>query len=304
MKTPKSSFGAPALPGRAAPLRLRRTTRPAVPGVLGDHRAAVRLRHLADDRQPEPGAGHRRGPRPSGRSDRRRAAGPRRRSPARGRAPAARRRRARPRPSRRRRSTCRRSRAGSRRHAPSGRDSRRRPWARAGRASHSTAGNRPRARSTVSSTSSSNWNSSFSAWAPPRASSSRPAMSPRISCDSRWRSSSRRRRCSGSSSMSPRRTSMFVCRLVSGVRSSCEASATKRRCVSSDSSSAASIVLNEAPSARELVVPALGDALARLARLGDPLGRGGQAAHRSERRARDDARRRQPRRRSRRARRG
>ncbi len=40
---------------------------------------------------------------------------------------------------------------------------------------------------------------------------------------------------------------MFVCRLVSGVRSSWEASATNRRCVSSDSSSEASIVLKEAP---------------------------------------------------------
>ena len=41
---------------------------------------------------------------------------------------------------------------------------------------------------------------------------------------------------------------MFVWRLVSGVRSSCEASATKRRCVSSESSRDASIVLNDAPS--------------------------------------------------------
>ena len=80
---------------------------------------------------------------------------------------------------------------------------------------------------------------------------------------------------------------MFVCRLVSGVRSSCEASATKRRCVSSDSSSAASIVLKEAPRRRELVVPALGNALARLAGLGDSLGRVAQPAHRSERRSRD-----------------
>ena len=43
----------------AAPLRLNRTTRAAVLGVLGDDRSAVRLGHLADDRQPEPGAGHR-----------------------------------------------------------------------------------------------------------------------------------------------------------------------------------------------------------------------------------------------------
>src|SRR5690349_13410769 len=33
--------------------------RPAVPGVLGLHRAAMRLGHLADDREPEAGAGHR-----------------------------------------------------------------------------------------------------------------------------------------------------------------------------------------------------------------------------------------------------
>ena len=82
---------------------------------------------------------------------------------------------------------------------------------------------------------------------------------------------------------------MFVCRLVSGVRSSCDASATKRRCVSSDSSSAPSIVLNDGAQGCELVVPALGNALARLAGLGDSLGRGGQPAHRSERRARDEA---------------
>ena len=36
--------------------------------------------------------------------------------------------------------------------------------------------------------------------------------------------------------------------LVNGVRSSCDASATNRRCVSIASSSAASIVLNDAPS--------------------------------------------------------
>ena len=98
--------------------------------------------------------------------------------------------RARPRPSRRPRSTCRRSRAGSRRRAPSGRGSRRRRSARGRRSPTRPRGTacapaRPssrRARRTGTAL--------FSTCAPPRASSSRPAMSERISCDSRWRSSS------------------------------------------------------------------------------------------------------------------
>ena len=82
---------------------------------------------------------------------------------------------------------------------------------------------------------------------------------------------------------------MFVCRLVNGVRSSCDASATKRRCVSIDSSSAPSIVLNAPPSRDELVAAVcIGDALARVAGLGDPLRGAGQAPHRHERRARDE----------------
>ena len=51
---------------------------------------------------------------------------------------------------------------------------------------------------------------------------------------------------------------MFVWRLVSGVRSSCDASATKRRCVSSDSSSEPSIVLNDAPSRASSPLPPSG----------------------------------------------
>ena len=59
---------------------------------------------------------------------------------------------------------------------------------------------------------------------------------------------------------------MFVCRLVSGVRSSCDASATKRRCVSIDSSSAPSIVLNAVPRrASSSRPPASAHALARIA---------------------------------------
>ena len=75
--------------------------------------------------------------------------------------------------------------------------------------------------------------------------------------------------------------------LVSGVRSSCDASATKRRCVSIASSSAASIVLNDAPSRAISSWPPSARALSG-ARRRDPLRRVGQAAHRRERRARDE----------------
>ena len=78
---------------------------------------------------------------------------------------------------------------------------------------------------------------------------------------------------------------MFVCMLVSGVRSSCEASATNRRCVSSDSSSAPSIVLNALAEARELIAAADGHALARLAGLRDSLRGCSEATDRDERRA-------------------
>ena len=81
---------------------------------------------------------------------------------------------------------------------------------------------------------------------------------------------------------------MFVRRLVSGVRSSCEASATSCRCARVDSSSAASIVLKLVASRLELVLPVCVDPLGEVARLGDRLGRLGQAPHRGERGARDE----------------
>ena len=285
----KSALRLRARSGARSSVEAQPHERAAVPGVLRLHGAAVRLGDLADDREAEPGARHRREPRPSGRSGRRRGAGPRRRIPARGRAPAAR---------RRERDLDRAAfaapLAGVLEQVPDGplhpvAVRRRRRSARAERSATRRSGKRVRARSTrvldeLVELELLPLELARRRWA----SSSRPAMRPRISCDSRWRSSSRRLRCSGSSSMSPRRTSMFVCRLVSGVRSSCEASATKRRCVSSDSSSEASIVLKDAAEARELVLSALGNPLARLARLGDPLGRRGQAAYRSERRARDE----------------
>ena len=185
-------------------------------------------------------------------------------------------------------STCRRSRAGSTRRA------------RAAPATPSTVvgsmwalkctfGKRARARSTALSTISSSCTAARSRFASPRASSSSPVIRSRISCASRSRSAKRRARCSGSSRSCCFSTSMFVCRLVSGVRSSCEASATNRRCVSIDSSSAASIVLNAVPSrASSSWPPARVDALARVARLRDPLRRRGEPAHRDERRARDE----------------
>ncbi len=61
-------------------------------------------------------------------------------------------------------------------------------------------------------------------------------------------SDSSRSRSPGGSSRSLASTSMFVRRLVSGVRSSCDASATSCRCARVDSSSAASIVLKLAAS--------------------------------------------------------
>ncbi len=76
--------------------------------------------------------------------------------------------------------------------------------------------------------------------------------------------------------------------LVSGVRSSCDASATNRRCVSIDSSSAASIVLKEAPRRDSSSRPPSGTRSLGSRVLCDSLGRVGEPAHRHERRARDE----------------
>ncbi len=76
----------------------------------------------------------------------------------------------------------------------------------------------------------------------------------------------------------PRRssTSRLVRSEVSGVRSSCDASATSRRCARWECSSASSIVLKLARQARELVVAAGLDAARQVARARDVLGGLGQ----------------------------
>ena len=97
-------------------------------------------------------------------------------------------------------------------------------------------------------------------------------------------------------------TSMFVRRLVSGVRSSCDASATSCRCARAESSSAASIVLKLAARRRARRGRARRCA-ARGRRVSvDLLGRLGQPAHRRERGARRRRGRARRRRRSRRRR--
>ena len=89
---------------------------------------------------------------------------------------------------------------------------------------------------------------SWPARPPPRAWPRARARSARRSARSSRRSARPGRasscsRVSGGSSFPRASTSMFVFRLVSGVRSSCEASATSCRCARLESSSAASIVL-------------------------------------------------------------
>ena len=81
---------------------------------------------------------------------------------------------------------------------------------------------------------------------------------------------------------------MFVRAEVSGVRSSCEASATSRRCAPTELSSAASIALNCVASRPSSSSDRDRDALVQVAGRGDVLGRGGQPAHRPQRRRRDE----------------
>ena len=88
---------------------------------------------------------------------------------------------------------------------------------------------------------------------------------------------------------------MFVRMLVTGVRSSCEASATSRRCTRADSSSLLDRLVEHgehrveaAREAAELVAAALIDPLAEIPRLGDVADGRGQPAHRRERRAGDE----------------
>ena len=81
---------------------------------------------------------------------------------------------------------------------------------------------------------------------------------------------------------------MFVRTLVSGVRSSCDASATSWRWARVDSSSAPSIVLKLAREPAELVAPVDLDPLGEVPRLGDALGVSVSFANGRERGARDD----------------
>ncbi len=83
-------------------------------------------------------------------------------------------------------------------------------------------------------------------------------------------------------------TSKFVRRLVSGVRSSWDASATSWRWAATDCSSAASIVLKLAASRLSSSWPDTSMRLRQVVRLGDVLGGVGQPAHRPQRLAGDE----------------
>ena len=220
---------------------------PPVGRARGDG-AAVRLDHLPDDREPEPGAGR------AARSRRAVEAVEdvrqvlRRRSPARGRGRSPRRPRRAPRPSRRSGSTWRRCRARSRPHGRSAR-ARRGRATRASSVSKRTLGACRRARSTAS-----------------RDEQVEPdvldvalrlavpgevddvgdehgqLLELRRDVGERLRPLVVREPCRGRAA---RRSSAGD---VSGVRSSCDASATSCRCACCDSSSAASIVLKLVPS--------------------------------------------------------
>ncbi len=90
------------------------------------------------------------------------------------------------------------------------------------------------------------------------------------------------------SARSPASTSMFVRRHVSGVRNSCDASATSCRWARFESSSPASIVLKLVARRLSSSRPLTLDALGEIARLRDALRRLRQPANRSECGARDD----------------
>ena len=81
---------------------------------------------------------------------------------------------------------------------------------------------------------------------------------------------------------------MFVRTLVSGVRSSWDASATSCRCARVDSSSAASIVLKLAASRLSSSSPLTSIRSREVLRLAHALGRLREAPHGRERGARDD----------------
>ena len=106
-----------------------------------------------------------------------------------------------------------------------------------------TCGARACARSTTPETRSSSWMSSIrSLRSSPRASSTRSETS-RVRASSSTDASSSACCASSAGRRPSRRRSTFVRAAVSGVRSSCDASATRRRCAPTDVSSAASIAL-------------------------------------------------------------
>ena len=274
--------------GRAAPFRLSRMSAPPPGASSAVTRAAVRLGDLAHDREPEPRAGHRAGrgraveavedERPVLRRDARAVVADAQLAAARGR----------PRRPCPRRSTCPRSRAGSRPPARAAPGSRRRPSARAARC-QTMPGKRLRARSTASSTSSSNWKRACSRWRRRRARARAGRRS--ASASPATRGAGRR---AGAAAPPARAAPRRAARRCSSAGSSaaCAARATRRRrsgaASRATSSSAPSIVLKEAPSRASSPRPPSGTRSLGSPVLGDPLGRRGQPAHRREGRARDE----------------
>ena len=254
------------------------STAPPPGAVARAHGAAVRLGGLPHDRQPQPGARQpaRRGRR--GRSGRRRTAGPPRRCPARGRARAAPRRGASPPRARRACLAALSSRfatARSRRlRTPSTSSAPGRGLERARRARAAARARPPRRRARRAQ----------------RLELGRGLLvarevdevgDERVSSSSwatRSRAAARGRRARARRGAS---TSRLVRSEVSGVRSSCEASATSRRCARWESSSASSIVLNAPARRASSSSPVALDAPREVARAGDVLGGVGELGARA-----------------------
>ena len=190
-----------------------------------------------------------------GRSGRTRRGGPRRGFRGRGRERRAARRAPRRRPPRRAGSTSRRCRGGFQPRARSS-PARPAPWsARARRRRSPPVGSAAPLHCIGASRSSRTSSGGSLTCCSARASSMSSEMSVVISPSCSTTSDRSRRRSHGGSVRSPARTSMFVRTLVSGVRSSWDASATSWRCARVDSSSAPSIVLKLAASRLSSSVP-------------------------------------------------
>ena len=266
--------------------------RAAARRVRGRDRAAVLLGDLAHDRQAEARARAGRARAPSGRSDRRRGGGPRRRSRARGRGPRARRRRRGPRSSppgglhlialSSRFEIARSTPPLDRPHGSSGRasSSKRdasalRGRARVDRARDQQVEAEQRRRLVLV------------------LGVAREVDQVADQAGQLLQLRDRRRRAAPRRSSSEIRsacvrTSMLVRRLASGVRSSCEASATSWRWASSESSSALEHLVEAAASAASSSLAAGLDPAAEVARRRDLLGRAAQPLDRRDRRARDE----------------